>query len=119
MKINKIDSQLTFGTKVDSKFIESAERFYVSRNLPIQMDKFKKTVQKLDLYGNNTSTVFHNRMIDNGKFINALFLKNPEINKTQAVVIAKAERFSDMLRFFTGLDDSKIEKYEEILGSAD
>ncbi|MCQ2754094.1 MAG: hypothetical protein MJ231_03500 [bacterium] len=117
MKIDKINNNLSFKTTIDPNFVRSAENFYTKRNLHIQYDKFKKVVNELELYGNDKSIIFA-QTINNGNENQCfLGLKNPDINKDQALVLTMSDKFNKLLRFFGTLNDKMIEQYEELLAS--
>lgn len=117
MKINQINNNLSFKTTVDSNFIREAEKYYVKRSLPVQFNKFRKIVNELDLYGSDNSIIFNytTRIKDKNQYL--LCLKNEDINKKQAVIMATSNRFYKLLNFFTSLNDKKIERYEQELVS--
>ena len=116
MKIETIKNQTSFNAKINQKFINDAERYYLGRKLVFQYDSFKKKLEKFEMYGEeNTEILHHSLQNKDGSVTHMLCLKNELINKKQAVIMYTANKYNEILRFFNNINENKILECEENL----
>ena len=115
MKIDNINKSQSFGIKVNKKFVKSAQNFYLNRGLSIQYDAFQKHLEKMEYWASEKSEIIHFNLYDNGNQTLYLGLKNREINKKQALILGKFNKFNELLRFFNNIDEYSLIEYEKLL----
>ena len=114
MQIEKIKNNPNFGIKVDKKLIKDANRFYSSRMLPIQSNKFNKTVELLDLYGSDDSVILHHQAKVKNQTMHMLCLKNEKLNNKKALIMTQASKYNEILKYFNNLTGEIIEAMEKM-----
>lgn len=113
MKIE--NNNLSFRAKVESKFVNSAQNFYINRNLPNQYEAFQKKIEKFEYFGDENTEIVHKAVNNENGNMHLLCLKNENINKKKAIIIAQNKRYNEILRFFMKLNDTLIKEYEKYL----
>lgn len=116
MKVENISQSCPFRASVNKKFIKDAEKFYVKRDLSLQYDAFRKKLTQLEYCGDKDSVIMHAYIQEGKENKHLLYLKNPKINTKQAYILKVADKYTEILHFFsTVLNSDMIEFAENIL----
>lgn len=115
MNIDKLSVAPTFGLKLDKKLYKDAQKFYRLRDLAIQRDIFEKQTKKMEYWGDTNSELVHTVLRDNENITHFLCLRNPNMNNKQGIILKKANKYNEILRFINKLDDNTIRAYEDYL----
>ena len=114
MRTENISQQSSpFRATVKRKFVKDAERYYFSRDLSLQYDKFRKKLEQIEYMGDKKSVIMHAYIQDGKENKHLLYLKNTELNPKQAYILKIANKYTEILNYFSSVLNQNIIEFAE------